>query len=184
MNKLTTMPRQREALTSSTFALNDIPARNGSRPLTFRGPLHIQGDGHGDSQYLNQLVDDVLEWPHVESTPPSVNRSSIILIRLKEFAAVDDSSIFLSPREFARVLLGAPTIYLALPLACAHWAILRGWAEPHYLGSFGLMPAGAVLVYTPRDREELSVCNSLFLSAYHSVCKVSSGDKGAPNQQA
>jgi hypothetical protein len=31
-----------------------------------------------------------------------------------------------------------------LPLVCAHWAIVRGWAEPHYLTSFGLMPAGAV----------------------------------------
>ena len=43
-----------------------------------------------------------------------------------------------------RILLEAPTIYLALPLVCAHWAIVRGWAEPHYLTSFGLMPAGAV----------------------------------------
>ena len=32
---------------------------------------------------------------------------------------------------------------------------VRGWAEPHYLRSFGLMPAGAVLVYTPKNREEL-----------------------------
>jgi hypothetical protein len=31
----------------------------------------------------------------------------------------------------------------------AHWAIVRGWAESHYLRSFGLMPAGAVLVYRP-----------------------------------
>lgn len=44
-------------------------------------------------------------------------------------------------REFARVPLRAPTIYLALPFICAHWAILRRWAEPHYLASYGLMPA-------------------------------------------
>src|SRR5580704_7835201 len=31
--------------------------------------------------------------------------------------------------------------YLALPFICAHWAILRRWAEPHYLASYGLMPA-------------------------------------------
>ena len=30
--------------------------------------------------------------------------------------------------------------------------------EPHYLASFGLMPAGAVVVYTPRDEQELEVC--------------------------
>ena len=65
---------------------------------------------------------------------------------------------FITPREFARVLLGAPTIYLALPLVCAHWAIVRGWAEPHYLCSHGLMPAGALVVYTPRDQHELSIC--------------------------
>ena len=44
-------------------------------------------------------------------------------------------------REFARVPLRAPTIYLALPFICAYWAILCRWAEPHYLASYGLMPA-------------------------------------------
>ena len=28
-------------------------------------------------------------------------------------------------QEFARVLFGAPTIYLTLPFSCAHWAIVR-----------------------------------------------------------
>jgi hypothetical protein len=47
----------------------------------------------------------------------------------------------MTDREYARVPLRAPTIYLALPLICAHWAILRRWAEPHYAASYGLMPA-------------------------------------------
>ena len=83
-----------------------------------------------------------------------------------------------SGREFARVLLGAPTIYLALPLVSAHWAIVRGRAEPHYLSSFGLLPAGAVLVYTPKDREELSVCYALFHAAYHSAFAVKNRPAG------
>lgn len=70
-------------------------------------------------------------------------------------------------REFARVFLGVPTIYLVLPLLCAHRAIVRGWAEPHYLGSQGLMPAGTVIVYTPKDVEELAVCLVLFSESYH-----------------
>ena len=45
---------------------------------------------------------------------------------------------------------------------CAHRAIVRGWAEPHYLGSQGLMPAGTVVVYTPKDVEELAICTVLF----------------------
>jgi hypothetical protein len=65
------------------------------------------------------------------------------------------------------VLWGAPTIILALPLACAHWAIVKGWAEPHYLRSFGLMPPGAVLVYTPKNQDDLAICYALFSESYY-----------------
>lgn len=149
--------------------LGDLPTRNGSRPRTLRGPLHIQCSGHGHRKYTDQLVRDVLSWPHVEALPDSSNPRTAIPMRFEENAATLDSAPFISAREFARVLLGAQTIYLALPLVCAHWAIVRGWAEPHYLSSFGLLPAGAVVVYTPKDREELAVCYALFYAAYHSA---------------
>jgi hypothetical protein len=170
MNNLGIMPKSENRVVES-FTSKALPVRKGARPKTIVGPLHIQCSGHGDPKYLKQLVDDVLTWPYVEYMPPTANRSDTIFIRLEEVATSSDSSAFISPREFARVLLGAPTIYLALPLVSAHWAILRGWAEPHYLRSFGLMPAGAVLVYTPKNREELAVCYSLFAEAYYFACK-------------
>jgi hypothetical protein len=149
--------------------LQDLPARKGSRPKTLRGPLHIQCSGHGDRKYIDQLVKDVLSWPHIEALAHSGNLPTAIPFRFEEKAATLDSAPFISAREFARVLLGAPTIYLALPLVCAHWAIVKGWAEPHYLSSFGLMPPGAVVVYAPKDRVELSICYALFHAAYHSA---------------
>ena len=154
--------------------LRDLPPRKGSRPKTLRGPLHIQCSGHGNRKYIDQLVKDALSWPYVEALPDPNNLPTAIPIRFEESAATLDSTPFITAREFARVLLGAPTIYLALPLVCAHWAIVRGWAEPHYLSSFGLMPAGAVVVYTPTDREELSVCYALFHAAYHSALAMNS----------
>jgi len=148
----------------------DIPGRKGKRPRTIRGPLHVQCNGYGDLKYINQLVDQVLTWPHIElSSPPVVPRDNI-RIRLDEMAATGEPSAFLTAREFGRVILGASTIYLALPLACAHWAIVRGWAEPHYLASVGLMPAGAVVVYTPRDELELGVCQLFFSQSYRFAC--------------
>ena len=84
-----------------------------------------------------------------------------------EMAASNDPSAFITDREFARVFLGVPMIYLALPLLCAYRAIVRGWAEPHYLGSQGLMPAGTVVVYMPKDLEELAICSVLFSESYH-----------------
>jgi hypothetical protein len=154
-----------------SFAFQDLPHRKGPRPATLGGPLHIQCNGHGDPQHLEELTTAVVSWPHVETNLP--NSSNTIPLRLEETAAGYNLAAFISPREFARVLLGAPTIYLALPLVCAHWAIVRGWAEPHYLCSHGLMPAGALVVYTPRDQHELSICYSLFLAAYSAASKLS-----------
>jgi hypothetical protein len=160
-------------------ALQDLPARKTSRPKTLRGPLHIQCNGHGSRKYLDQLVRDVFSWPHVEALSDVGTRPTTIPIRFEKSAATLDSAPVISAREFARVLLGAPTIYLALPLVCAHWAIVRGWAEPHYLSSFGLMPAGAVVVYTPKDREQLSVCYALFYAAYQSAFAINNCPAGS-----
>jgi hypothetical protein len=66
---------------------------------------------------------------------------------------------------------GYANVEFRLPLVSAHWAIVKGWAEPHYLQSFGLMPTGTVIVYTPRNREELEVCYSLFFESYYFACR-------------
>jgi hypothetical protein len=169
--------------TTTGFAFNDLPSRKGPRPVTLRGPLHIQCNGYGNPQHLDELTAAVLSWPYVESNLPNNSDSDTIPLRLEEAAAGYNFAAFISPREFGRVLTGAPTIYLALPLVCAHWAIVRGWAEPHYLCSYGLMPPGALVVYTPRDQHEASICYSLFLAAYTAAPKLtnSSGEpKPAP----
>jgi hypothetical protein len=171
---LDVMLENQEDIKPDPRTLRDLPARRGSRPKTLRGPLHIQCSGHGDRKYIDELVRDVLTWPHVEALADSIDPPTAIPFRFQENAATLDSAPFITAREFARVLLGAPTIYLALPLECAHWAIVRGWAEPHYLGSFGLVPAGVVVIYTPKDREELSACYALFHAAYHSALAINS----------
>jgi hypothetical protein len=157
----------RNDVKSAQMGSHELPARRGRRPKTVRGPLHIQCNQHGDLKYLNQLVDQVLTWPYIESAEPFISRSNTIPIRLMEMVASNDPSAFITDREFARVFLGVPTIYLVLLLLCAHRAIVRGWAEPHYLGSQGLMPVGTVVVYTPKDVEELAICTVLFSESYH-----------------
>jgi hypothetical protein len=106
-----------------------------------------------------------------------VDRPGTIFVRLRQTAAERNPSAFIADTQFARVLLGAPTICLALPLICAHWAILRRWAEPHYLASYGLMPAGTVVVYTPRDAAELEVCTFFFEQSYRFACQAVNADR-------
>jgi hypothetical protein len=177
MNNVGNVAEPRETIDLDQFSLHDLPRRRGLRPAALPGPLHIQCNQHGNRRYLSRLIEDVRSWPHIERQPPLDGTVNTIPIRLEQTATSDDSKAFIGAREFARVLLGAPTIYLALPLVCAHWAIVRGWAEPHYLSSHGLMPPGAVAVYTPKDRDELSICYSFFFAAYTAACRLSNGAK-------
>jgi hypothetical protein len=162
------MPYKRSDVRLASSILRDLPVRRGPRPKTVRGPFHIQCDGHGDPKYISQLVKDVLCWPQVE-TLSTADPTATIPIRFQKGTVTLDSVRFIGEREFARVLLGAATIYVVLPLVCAHRAIVRGWAELHYSVSFGLMPVGTVLLYTPKNAQELSICFALFSAAYYSA---------------
>ncbi len=145
----------------------NLPSRKGKRPLTIRGPLHVQCSENDDDRAIRCLVEEILAWPHIEAGPLPVGSANLVSLNVAAQVASGDPFAFITGREFARVLFGAPTIYLTLPLSSAHWAIVRGWAEPHFSGSFGLVPPGVMVVYTPRDEYELSVCRSLFWVSYN-----------------
>src|SRR5580704_10546268 len=144
-----------------------LPKRRGKRPVTIRGPLHVQCGDQGDDRRLHHLIDKVTAWPNVEAGPLPVGSGDLVSLQVGEDVATGDPSVFITGREFGRVLFGAPTIYLTLPLSCAHRAVVRGWAEPHFSSSFGLVPPGVMVVYTPRDKHEMAVCLSLFWVSYN-----------------
>lgn len=158
---------QRTHMTTIKSCFNkcdSIPVRNGTRPNTICGPLHIQCGSSGSDRYFRKLLTEVLAWPRVECTPPIGRSPDLISIQLKQADQAIASST--SSLRFAQVYLQAPTIVLALPLVTAHWAIVRGWAEPHFLASQCLIPAGTVLLYVPTDEIEREVCRFHFSRAY------------------
>ena len=142
-----------------------IPTRKGIRPKTIRGPLHIQCDGSRDGGRFRELIAGILGWTNVECIPSLANSPDFISMHLKQGRGANGSAGRPAVKRFAQVYMEAPTIILTLPLVAAHWAILRGWAEPHYLASHNLMPAGAVLLYIPRDEIEREVCRFHFSRA-------------------
>jgi hypothetical protein len=144
-----------------------LPFRKGKRPVTICGPLHLQCSNHGDDRLLRHLIEDMVAWPDIEPNSLPAASPDLVSIRVAAEVPNDDLSVFIAGREFGRVHFGPPTIYLALPLSCAHWTIVRGWAEPHYSSSFGLLPPSVMVVYTPRDEQELAVCRWLFRISYH-----------------
>jgi hypothetical protein len=165
-------------LKSGLNGCDSIPLKKATRPNTICGPLHIQCGASGGDKYFRELITEVLAWPRVECTPPMGRSPDLVSIHLKPVEPAIASSTTSSVRRFAQVYLPAPTIVLTLPLVAAHWAIVRGWAEPHYLASHGLMPAGTVLLYVPTDEIEREVCRFHFSRAYEYCRDVTGGETG------
>jgi hypothetical protein len=109
------MPRL-QSIEKTPVSSSALPRRSGLRPKTIRGPLHVQCTEHGDPNLLHHIIQEVLHRPQIESTAPFVGYQDTVSTRLRQTACTDNASAFISGREFARVLLEAPTIYLALPL--------------------------------------------------------------------
>lgn len=65
-------------------------------------------------------------------------------------------------REFAH-LHPSPdhSLHAMLPVEVARAAIDAGWAELHPVARMGLLPPTAVMLYAPRDLEELAVIERL-----------------------
>ncbi|MDQ5858464.1 MAG: DUF5519 family protein [Acidobacteriota bacterium] len=57
------------------------------------------------------------------------------------------------------------SLHVALPPAVASEAIARGWAEIHPVARMGLIPENVVMIYGPRDADELDVVINLVRSA-------------------
>ena len=110
------------------FAFQDLPRRNGLRPATFRRPLHIQCNGYGDPHHLDELTAAICSWPYVERNPPLSSPSNTLHIRLEETAAGNDFAAFITPREFARVLLGNVCMESSLITRAAK---VRAWVNKY-----------------------------------------------------
>jgi hypothetical protein len=74
---------QKELLSASP----SLPTRKGKRPITIRGPLHVQCTNHGDDRLLRQLVEEVAAWPGIEPNPLPVGSADLVSIRVGEDVA-------------------------------------------------------------------------------------------------
>src|SRR6201984_997925 len=74
--------------------------RRGKRPITIRGPLHVQCGDYGDDQELRHLVGEVMAWPHVEAGSLPPGSSDLVSLQIGEEVATDDPAVFITGREF------------------------------------------------------------------------------------
>src|ERR671911_234698 len=58
------------------------------------------------------------------------------------------------------------SLHAALPQEAAREAIEKGWAEQHPVARMGYIPQNVVMIYAPRDAEEIEIVARLVDEAY------------------
>ena len=141
----------------------ELPPRVGSRPRTTPTNPHTQLDQQPpDPRLAEELARRVFALPGVveEASGISVPGARALVLAPEEPAGPPEA--FLIGREFAH-MHPAPdhSAHAMLPLELVSEAVEAGWAELHPVARMGLIPETAVMLYAPRDDDELAVIETL-----------------------
>ena len=148
-----------------------LPRRSGPRPRTHKGLPHQQLDQQPTDDTIRvQLADQLVELEGVAEAPSGISVPGARALVLCD-GTTGPPDAFLVGREFAH-LHPSPdqSLHITLPEPRAREAIQAGWAEFHPLAEEGHLPPTVVMVYAPRDEDELAVVSSLVRESYHFAC--------------
>ena len=96
--------------------------------------------------------------PGVEERPSAISVPGARAMWLSEGVPAGPHEAFMIGREFAHIHpLPDGSLHAALPPETAEEAVHRGWAEQHPVARLGYIPENVVMIYAPRDEEELEI---------------------------
>jgi hypothetical protein len=154
-----------------------LPLRSSARPRTTPTNPHTQLDQQPtDPAIANQLAERAFALPGVEERPSAISVPGARALWLREGVPARPREAFMIGREFAH-LHPAPdvSLHLTLPPAWVDHVLAQSWGELHPMATRGLIPATTVMVYAPRNAEELEVVSR--------ILRVSHNFAGGPRQR-
>ncbi len=150
----------------ATQAITDLASRQGSRPVTGDALPHLQFTDNSPQAIYDELAEWLFALDGVTEAP------STISIRGTRGAIVSSSESASGEYEFTHIhpmdVYGGGSQHLALLHDDAEALIAKGWAEYHpmNLRAFPEQDRGLVLLYAPRDADELEVVKTVTLASY------------------
>ncbi len=141
--------------------------RSGPRPRTTPTNPHTQLEQNPDTSIVVELARRVFSLPGVEERPSAISVPGARALWLREEVPAGPREAFMIGREFAHVHpMPDGSLHAVLPPEVAREAIEKGWAEQHPVARMGYIPQNVVMIYAPRDAEEVEVVASLVTESY------------------
>ena len=144
-----------------------LPRRRGERPEVFQGMPHAQVGVEPVPEVNLELFRRAFSLPGVSNRPTIVSLPGARALWLDESIPLAHADAVMAGREFAHVHPDG-SLHLTLPVDRAREAVAAGWAE-HHPAARRSGNEGLVLLYTPRDFEELEVVVGLIGDSYSHV---------------
>ena len=149
------------------LSLQTLPTRPGPRPKTTPTNPHTQLDQNAPKDLQQEVADYMFGLSCVRETPSKVSVPGARAMWLHEDCHAGPSNAFMIGREFCHIHPPSDgSLHLNLPLDVGEAAIEKGWAENHPLAVRGFIPKNVVMVYGPRDKDELKVVKWLIATSH------------------
>ncbi|WP_332644223.1 luciferase domain-containing protein [Aeromicrobium sp.] len=142
--------------------------RAGSRPSTTAKIPHSQTNQQpADAHFLTQVLDEAASWPDVVQGASGISVEGARALSLADGVAGGLPEAFMVGREFCHGhAQGDYSLHMTLPLELVDAIDASGWIEPHFLVLTGQLPRTHVMVYAPRDGQEVAVVTGLVRASY------------------
>jgi Family of unknown function (DUF5519) len=145
-----------------------LPKRSGSRPRTTPTNPHTQLEQNPErGEVVEELARRVFSLPGVEESPSAISVPGARALWLRENVPAGPPEAFMIGREFAHIHpMPDGSLHAALPPQVTQEAVEKGWVEQHPVARMGYIPQNVVMIYAPRDAEEIEVVAGLVVEAY------------------
>lgn len=144
-----------------------LPRRNGAKPRTHYGLPHQQLDQTPPPEVYAKLKARAFDLPFVERRPSIISVPGAEALWLQAAGGHGCAEAFMRGNEFAHVHPAHDgSMHMMLPVKDVEEVLEKGWGEIHPLVPLGRMPPTLLLVFGPRDPQELDVVLRLVDASY------------------
>jgi hypothetical protein len=145
-----------------------LPFRSGDRPRTTPDDPHRQLTQIAPLDLQETVVERGRRMPGTYVCPSLISMPGSRAFVLDDSTPTPASEVFMIAREFAHIHPSYDgSLHMVLPPHIVRQVVERGWGEQHPVARMGLIPATTLMVYGPRDDDELEVVLLLLRASWN-----------------
>ncbi|MBW1294783.1 luciferase family protein [Aquimarina litoralis] len=150
------------------ITLGNLPVRDGVRPKTTDTNPHMQlSQQPEDLSFVKELKDWAFTLNHIEQKPSAISVPGSIAMYMKEDHKCKNCNAFMVGSEFAHFHPHPDySMHLGVSEKDAELIIINGWGEWHPLIKRGYLPPNIIMMYAPRNQNELEVAKFIVKRSY------------------